>query len=121
MRLLFSQTTNPNITKGIKECVNRKKRAFKTRNREALNCAQSKRKRLPRAARKRQKNFLEETFNKLNPKRMWNSIKSISNMTPAKKHLTTAGDLQIANELSNSYSRFETLRVRRSCNQLYPF
>jgi len=42
-----------------------------------------------------------------NPKQLWDSMKSITNMQSSQKYVSTSDDLQKANDLNNFYLRFE--------------
>lgn len=57
--------------------------------------------------RKKHKEFLEDKRYMSNPKQLWNSIKSITNIQPIRKAVSSLGDLQMANYLNDFYLRFE--------------
>jgi len=53
------------------------------------------------------KELLENKLNMPNHIQLWDSMKSITNMQPSKKCVSTPDDLQKAIDLNNFYLRFE--------------
>ncbi|KAK0136698.1 hypothetical protein N1851_027145 [Merluccius polli] len=60
-----------------------------------------------REARKHHKDIIEQTFMSMDSKKLWDSMKAITNMNTTKKRLTTDDDLGKANELNDFFLRFE--------------
>lgn len=61
-----------------------------------------------RDARKKHKEIIEQHFIFNNPKRLWDSMKAITNMNTTRNPLITNDDSYKANELNDFYCRFET-------------
>lgn len=71
-----------------------------------------------REARRRHKDIIEHNFSTMNSKELWDTMKAITNMTPAKKTLCTSDDLQKANELNDFFMRFETQDFSSECTDI---
>ena len=97
----------PYITKEIKMCINKKKLAFRNQDRLAVSLAQKELNGLLSKARTKHKELLENKLNMSNPKQLWDSMKSLTNMQPSRKCVYTSDDLQKAKDLNNFYLRFE--------------
>lgn len=52
-------------------------------------------------AKKKHKETIEENFAANNSRKMWDTMRRITNMTPAQKCLSTINDLQKATELND--------------------
>ena len=87
----------PYITKSVKDCINRKKLAFKNNDRAGLKMVQRELNQRLREARKHHKDIIEQTFMSMDSKKLWDSMKAITNMNTTKKRLTTDDDLGKAN------------------------
>ncbi len=97
----------PYITKEIKECINWKKQKFKEKDWVGLRVVQKELTGMLRGARKRQKEILEQKFTSTSSKKLWDTIKVMTNMNTRHKHLCTNNDLEKANELNEFYLRFD--------------
>ena len=60
-----------------------------------------------REARKHHKDTIQQTFMSMDSKKLWDSMKVITNMNTTKKRLNTNDDLGKVNELNNFFLRFE--------------
>ena len=86
------------ITKEVKECINRKKEAFKTNDQKQLN------QRLKEA-----REAIEGNLQIMNPKKLWDVINETAiNMKPTKKAK--------ANELSGFYRQFDNYDFSAECD-----
>ena len=98
----------PYITRDIKECINRKKSAFKLGNREGVRTAQKDLNQRMRAARLRYKERAEQDLSMHNSKRLWDSIRGMTNMEAKRKPLFAQDETLKANALNNFFMHFET-------------
>jgi len=102
----------PYITKGIKECINRKKLAFRTGNKAEVQAAQKDLNLQMRAARQQYKQRAEKELADSNTKTIWDSIRKMTNMDIKKKSLFAHNEIAKANELNNFYMRFNSDNTR---------
>ncbi len=61
---------------------------------------------------------MEHSCNTSNSRNFWKTMKLVTNMNPAKKHITTVDNLQRANELNDFYLRFEAQNDLDECHSL---
>ena len=96
------------ITPDIKNCIRRKKQAFRSNNRMELKTVQNELNRKLKAAREQHSTRVREAFANKSPKEMWNSVKEMTNMNSGKKELQVHNELDKANELNLFYKRFDS-------------
>lgn len=101
----------PYITEGIKECLRRKRAAFKSGDSSGVRAAQKDLNIQLRAARSRYKEKAEQHLSASSTKKLWNSIRQMTNMDTKRKPLTAQNELLRANELNDFYMRFNTDNV----------
>lgn len=94
------------LTKEIKECIVRKKIAFKGGNVVAMKDAQKKLNNKLKAARRKEKENLEMHCSTRSTKKIWDSMKHMANMAPSKRYINVMDKMAKANELNNFYCRF---------------
>ena len=87
----------PYITKSVKDCIDRKKLALKNNDRVGLKMVQRELNQRLREARKHHRDTIEQTFMSMNSKKLWDSMRAITNMNTTKKRLSTDDDLGKAN------------------------
>lgn len=105
----------PYITK--KECINNKKQAFGTRNKVGLAVAQKKLKYHLKKAKEQHRQAMEDSFCS-NTRKLWETMKLVTNMISAKKHFISSDNLQRANELNNFCLRFEAHDGLKECQSI---
>lgn len=105
----------PYITKDIKNCINRKKAAFRNKDKLELKVVQRELNQLLRQARNRQRDIIETQFVNMNSRKLWDAMKSAANMRPSKVDISTSDDHSKANELNNFFLRFETHDFKNEC------
>ncbi len=98
----------PYISKDVKDCINRKKTAFKNRDSLGLKIVQKELNQKLRDARKKHKDIIEQNFISMDPKKLWDSMKAAANMTTTRRCLVTDDEFTKANELNDFFMRFET-------------
>ncbi len=108
----------PYITKDIKKCINNKKLVFRNRDKVGLLAAQKELKYNLKQAKEQHRQTMEHSFNTSNTRKLWETMKLVTNMNPAKKHITTVDNLQRANELNDFYLRFEAQNDLDDCHSL---
>lgn len=104
--IIVYPNNKPHITKELKDCINGKKAAFRNKDRVELKTTQKELNQLLKKARSKQKDTIEQHFTTMNSKKLWDSMKAITNMEPSKMHIYFTDDLQKANELNDFYLRF---------------
>ncbi|XDV36635.1 hypothetical protein PO909_006381 [Leuciscus waleckii] len=104
----------PYITKGIKDCINRKKLAFRTGNKVAVRAAQKDLNLQIRASRLQFKERAEQELSVSNTKTLWDYIKKMTNMDNNKKPLFAQNEIAKANELNNFYDRPQQVKFNSS-------
>lgn len=67
---------------------------------------------------KEHRQAMEHSFCTSNTRKLWETMKFVTNMNPAKKHITTLDSLQRANELNDFYLRFETQNDLGKCDSM---
>lgn len=107
----------PYITRGIKDCIKRKKMAYRLGDTIGLKAAQKDLNQQLSSARRQYKEHTEQQLSKCKPKELWNSIKGMTNMIPLRKPLHDNNEMDRANELNNFYLRFET-NTFNECNKI---
>ena len=73
-----------------------------------LKTVQKELNQLLKGARKQQKDIIEEHFTTMNSRKLWDSMKAITNTEPSKRHISATDDVQKANELNDFYLRFQS-------------
>ena len=104
--VLHFPNNKPYITQDIKACINKKKMAFKAKDRAEIAAAQKELNKMLRKARDKQKTFLEQGLTSSNSKELWNSMKKMTNLHTNKKQLITTNEEVRADELNNFFLRF---------------
>ena len=98
----------PYISSEIKELIVKKQRAFKSGDLVTMrNIHKEMNQKIGEAKRKEKEKF-EAYCATSNSKKMWESMKAMTNMAPAKKGLCVSNEKEKANELNNFYARFES-------------
>lgn len=105
---MCTRTTSLNITKEVKEWINRKRAVFRNGDRLQLKTVEQELNQPLRAARRRQKEIIEESFAASNSKRLWDSVKAITNMGPSRRPFISMNMRHKMNEVNEFYCRFET-------------
>ncbi len=98
----------PYITEGIRECVRRKRAAFISGDLAGVRDAQKDLNFQMREVQCRFKERAEQDLSTSNTKKLWNSIRQMSNMDTERKLLSYLNEIARANELNNFYLRFDT-------------
>lgn len=83
------QNNKPYITRGIRECINKKKLAFNTGDRSGVRAAQKDLNQQLRIAWQQYKVWEEEKLSNSNTKKLWDTIRGITNMDTKKNALAT--------------------------------
>ncbi len=97
----------PYITKEVKACINKKKLAFKQRDRAGAAAAQKELNVVLRKAREKHRNAIEQSGSSTDNKKLWDSLKKITNMT-SKKDIVTSNETDKANALNDFFLRFDS-------------
>ncbi len=92
------------ITNEIKECLNRNKLAFNNKVKTELKLVQKELNGLLKEARKN----IEHIFYFEDSRKLWDSMKFVTNMEPDRKRLITSNEQQRANYLKYFFLRFES-------------
>lgn len=79
----------PYITRELKDCINRKKMAFRNHDRLGLKSVQKELNQLLREARRKHRDVIEQNVASMDSKKLWVSIKAATNMTTHRKCLIT--------------------------------
>ena len=106
--VLHFPNNKPYITKHVKACINKKKLAFKNRDRGGMAAAQKELNQLLRTARGRQRAALEVSVGNMDSKRIWDCMKKITNMNSSRKQVVSANESERANDLNDFFSRFDS-------------
>ena len=106
--VLHFPNNKPHITKEVKICINKRKVAFKNGDRGGMAAAQKELNQLLRQSRARHRDALEASVASSNSKELWDHMKSITNMNPARKKICTLDELTRANELNNFFLRHDS-------------
>lgn len=108
----------PYITKDIKECIKWKKSAFKLSDTDGVKTAQKELNKHMRAARLQHKERAEQNLSMFNSKKLWDSIRGMTNMEAKRKPLFAQDESLKANALNQFYMRFESDNNRDCCDVL---
>ena len=108
----------PYITKSVKDCINRKKLALKNNDRPGLKLVQRELNQRLRDAKKHHRDTIGQIFMSMDKKKLWDSMKAITNINTTKKHLNTDDDLGKANKLNDCFLRFENHDFSVECNNV---
>lgn len=108
----------PYINKDIKDCIRRKGLAFKSKDQRQQRAVQKELNQKLNIAKRQYKGSIEKDFNANNTKKMWDTMKSITNLNPARKALHSTDDSFMANELNNFYLRFDTQELFHECDNV---
>ncbi len=108
----------PYIKKDIKKCINNKKLAFRNRDKVGLLVAQKYLKYNLKKAKEQHRQTMEHSLYTSNTRTLWETMKLVTNMNPAKKHITTLDNLQRANELNDLYLRFGAHNYLEECHSI---
>ena len=108
----------PYITKEVKDCINRKKQAFKTNDHLQLKTVQKELNQRLKEAREHHRQAIEENLQAMNSKKLWDSMKTATNMKPTKKSLHVVDELAKANELNGFYKRFDNYDFSAECGMV---
>ncbi len=108
----------PYISKDVKDCINRKKTAFKNRDSLGLKIVQKELNQKLRDARKKHKDIIEQNFISMDPKKLWDSMKAAANMTTTRRCLVTDDEFIKANELNDFFMRFKTQDFSSECDKV---
>ena len=98
----------PYITKDIKDCINRKRAAFKSGDKAGVRAAQKELNALIKAARQQHRERAEQNLSEANTKKLWDSIRQMTNMDTKKKPIFAQNEVARANELNEFYMRFNS-------------
>lgn len=89
--------------------------AFKSRDMAEIRAAQKALNHQLRTARLQHKEQAEQELSSSNTKKLWDSIRGMTNMDTKRKTLFAHNVTERANELNNFYLRFETDSFRECC------
>ena len=98
----------PYVTKEIKECIRRRRTAFRAGDTAAMKAAERDLEQQMRESRRQRKVRAEQELANSNIKRLWNSIRKMTNMEPTRKPMVAQNECTKANELNDFFMRFET-------------
>ncbi|KAL2103161.1 hypothetical protein ACEWY4_000029 [Coilia grayii] len=106
------------VSKDIKEIINRKKAAFKSK--DMIKCKQLEKvlKNKLREAKQVHRDQLENNFKEKNPKRLWDNMKKITGMSSPNKLIVTGNELMFANELNYFFCRFDSSSHLSDCENI---
>lgn len=108
--------SKPYITKEVKDCITRRKHAFRNNDQLQLRAVQSELNQRLREAKQQHKETLEENLQNMNTRKLWASVRTMTNMKSTKKPFHAVDELSTANELNRFYKRFETQDFSAECN-----
>lgn len=91
------------ISKDIKGCIVQRKVAFKNGDLLSMKNMQKELNHKLRTARRKERKKFESHCSGMNTKKLQNSMKSMTNMTPAKRCINVLNEKEKANELSNFF------------------
>ncbi|KAK0141045.1 RNA-directed DNA polymerase from mobile element jockey [Merluccius polli] len=94
------------FTPDIMDCIKRKKGAFKSGDKAAVRAAQKDLNLKITSARHQHKERAEQNLAECNTKKLWDSIRHMTNMDAKKKPPFAHNEITRANELNNFYMRF---------------
>ena len=106
----------PYLTNEIKECINRKKMAFRSGDPVALRAAQKELSTQMREARRKFKERAEQDLANSNTKKLWDSIREMTNMKSERKPIFALDENVKANELNDFFMRFECDTSQGCCD-----
>lgn len=92
--------------------------SFKNKDRLKLRTVQAELNSKLKKAREHHREVIEVNFQTMNTKKLWDSMKSITNMNPSKKPLHATDELAKANELNAFYKRFEICDFSVECSDI---
>lgn len=108
----------PYFNSDIKECIKRKNAAFKVGNKGAIRAAQKDLNFHLRTARRQHKDSAEQDLSECNARKLWDSIKQMTNMTVKRKPLSALNERARANDLNNFYMHFNVDNSEKCANVL---
>ena len=81
------------VTRDIKNDINDRKAAFKNKDLAKLKSLDKNLKKKIREAKQAHRQRLEESFKANNPKRLWDTMKSMTGMFPSNKPIVTENEM----------------------------
>uniref|UniRef100_A0A8B9GXH1 Reverse transcriptase domain-containing protein n=1 Tax=Astyanax mexicanus TaxID=7994 RepID=A0A8B9GXH1_ASTMX len=94
----------PWVTQEVKAVLNRKKAAFRSKNREEMKAAQQEVKRCVRKAKDSYRRKVEQKLKENNMREVWEGVKTITGHSS--KTRVAGGTMEEANRLNNFFNRF---------------
>lgn len=98
----------PYFTKEMKVSVRRKKAAFKANDTVTMKAAQRELNKQLEEARRKYRDRAEENLRNADTKKLWDTIRDMTNMKSERKPIGAYNEIQKANELNDWFMRFET-------------
>ncbi|KAG1967816.1 hypothetical protein F2P79_003022 [Pimephales promelas] len=95
------------ITPEIKQLIRRKKQAFRNNDLMELRSIQKDLRGKLKKAREEHSKQVREAFLRNNPKKMWDTVKEMTNMNSGQKELSVENEFDKANDLNIFYKRFD--------------
>ena len=99
--ITFYPNNKSYITRELKDCINWKKMAFWNNDRMGLKSVQRELNQSLREARRTHRDVIEQSFVSMDSKKLWFSMKAVTNMTTHRKCLITCDELSKANKLND--------------------
>ena len=106
--VLHFPNNKPYITKDVKVWINKKKLAFKCKDRAGVATAQKELNLLLKNSREQYRSTIDQSFGSGDNRKLWDCMKNITNMNTQRKQITSLDDKAKANELNDFFLRFET-------------
>ncbi|XP_068162187.1 uncharacterized protein [Antennarius striatus] len=108
----------PWVTKEVKAVLNRKKRAFRSKNEEEMRKAQKEVRLCLREAKEAYRRKLEKQLGRNQVREVWNGMRTITRH--GKGRSTVEGNIERANELNSFFNRFSSPTTPGSSSQASP-
>ena len=105
--IVIYPNNKPYVTREINECIKKKKVAFLAGDTGAMKEAQKELNRQMRDSRRKHKERAELYLARSNTKKLWDSIREMTNMRADKKPIAALDESAKANELNAFFLRFE--------------
>nr|XP_049609558.1 uncharacterized protein LOC125988413 [Syngnathus scovelli] len=101
----YYPNNKPWVTREVKAVLNRKKAAFRSRDREAMKAAQQEVKHCVREAKDTYRTKVEQKLKENNMRAVWEGVRTITGHNT--KTRVVEGTMERANELNNFFNRFD--------------